>query len=64
MVGASRKRLIGAVLSVDTDDRLYGSLAIHTVAMMKGAAMIRVHNVQPHADAARIVRAISAEGVA
>ncbi|MCA1243161.1 dihydropteroate synthase [Stappia stellulata] len=64
MVGASRKRLIGAVLSVDTDDRLYGSLAIHTVAMMKGAAMIRVHNVQPHADAARIVRAIAAEGVA
>jgi dihydropteroate synthase len=64
MVGASRKRLIGAVLSVDTDDRLYGSLAIHTVAMMKGAAMIRVHSVQPHADAARIVRAIAGEGLA
>lgn len=63
LVGASRKRLIGAVLAVDTDDRLYGSLALHTIAMMKGAAMIRVHNVQPHADAARIVQATLREGL-
>lgn len=63
LVGASRKRLIGAVLRVETDDRLYGSLAAHTIAMMKGAAMVRVHNVQPHADAARIVGATRREGV-
>jgi dihydropteroate synthase len=62
MVGASRKRLIGAVLSVETDDRLFGSLALHTIAMMKGAAMVRVHNVQPHVDAARIVNATLREG--
>ncbi|WP_293720820.1 dihydropteroate synthase [Stappia sp.] len=64
MVGASRKRMIGAVLSVETDDRLYGSLALHTIAMMKGASMVRVHNVQPHADAARIVTATLQEGLA
>jgi len=63
LVGASRKRLIGAVLRVETDDRLYGSLAAHTIAMMKGAAMVRVHNVQPHADAARIVSATRREGL-
>ncbi|WP_349358551.1 dihydropteroate synthase [Stappia sp.] len=63
LVGASRKRLIGAVLRVETDDRLYGSLAAHTIAMMKGAAMVRVHNVQPHADAARIVGATRREGL-
>lgn len=64
LVGGSRKRLIGAVLSVETDDRLYGSLALHTIAMMKGAAMVRVHNVQPHVDAARIVAATRREGLA
>jgi dihydropteroate synthase len=29
---------------------------------MKGAAMVRVHNVQPHVDAARIVNATLREG--
>ncbi|MHC5655422.1 dihydropteroate synthase [Stappia sp. ICDLI1TA098] len=62
LVGASRKRLIGAVLAVEADDRLFGSLALHTIAMMKGAGMVRVHNVQPHADAARIVHATLSEG--
>ncbi|WP_428698714.1 dihydropteroate synthase [Stappia sp.] len=63
LVGASRKRLIGAVLDVDTDDRLYGSLALHTIAFVKGAAMVRVHNVQPHVDAARIAHATLREHV-
>ncbi|WP_208985317.1 dihydropteroate synthase [Stappia sp. P2PMeth1] len=61
LVGASRKRLIGAVLDVDTEDRLYGSLALHTIAFIKGAAMVRVHNVQPHVDAARIAHATMSE---
>jgi dihydropteroate synthase len=63
LVGASRKRLIGAVLDVDTDDRLYGSLALHTIAFVRGAAMVRVHNVQPHVDAARIAHATLSEHV-
>ena len=63
LVGASRKRLIGAVLDVDTEDRLYGSLALHTIAFLKGAAMVRVHNVQPHVDAARIAHATMSEHV-
>lgn len=61
LLGASRKRLIGAVLDVDTEDRLYGSLALHTIAFLKGAAMVRVHNVQPHVDAARIAHATMSE---
>lgn len=61
LVGASRKRLIGTVLNVDTDDRLYGSLAIHTLALARGAAMVRVHDVRAHVDAARILAAIERE---
>ena len=64
LVGASRKRLIGAVLEVDAEERLFGSMALHMAAMMKGAAMIRVHDVRAHADAARIAAAIRREGIA
>ncbi|MBA5778675.1 dihydropteroate synthase [Stappia sp. F7233] len=63
LVGASRKRMIGAVLGVETDDRLYGSLAVHTIAMQKGAAIIRAHDVRPHKDAARMAAAIFREHV-
>ncbi|WP_246270300.1 dihydropteroate synthase [Hongsoonwoonella zoysiae] len=61
LVGASRKKMIGAVLDVPTDDRLYGSLAAHTIAMHKGAAIIRAHDVKPHKDAARLIAAIHRE---
>ncbi|WP_417687746.1 dihydropteroate synthase [Roseibium sp.] len=63
LAGASRKRMIGAVLSVETDDRLYGSLSVHLLAMQKGAAIVRVHDVRPHVDAARILAAMVAEHV-
>ena len=38
LAGASRKRMIGAVLNVETDDRLYGSMAVHMTALLKGDA--------------------------
>jgi len=57
LAGASRKRMIGAVLNVETKDRLFGSLAVHLIALQKGAALIRVHDVRAHTDAARILSA-------
>lgn len=57
LAGASRKRMIGAVLEVETDERLFGSLAAHLIAAQKGAAILRVHDVRPHADAVRILSA-------
>ncbi|WP_289035240.1 dihydropteroate synthase [uncultured Roseibium sp.] len=57
LAGASRKRMIGAVLNVETNERLFGSMAVHLLAMQKGAAIVRVHDVRPHADAARILEA-------
>ncbi len=63
LAGASRKRMIGAVLSAETDDRLYGSLAVHLLAMQKGASIVRVHDVRPHADAARILTATVKESI-
>ncbi|MEJ8475814.1 dihydropteroate synthase [Roseibium algae] len=64
LAGASRKRMIGAVLNVETDDRLFGSMAVHLLAMQKGAAIVRAHDVRPHVDAACILAATTLEHAA
>jgi dihydropteroate synthase len=59
LVGISRKSFIGRALAHNgTDaaikDRLFGTLAAETVAIMKGAHIIRTHDVRACADAVRI----------
>lgn len=61
LAGASRKRMIGAVLDAEVEDRLFGSVAVHLMAMMKGAAIVRAHDVRPHADCARMLKATRLE---
>ena len=54
LVGASRKSMIGKIIESTTDERLPGTLAIHTAAMLNGADMIRVHDVKEAVQAARV----------
>lgn len=59
LVGMSRKSFIGRALARDGKDapiteRLYGTLAAETAAILKGAHIIRTHDVRACADAARI----------
>ena len=59
MVGVSRKSFIGRALAHDgkdagISDRLYGTLAAETAAILKGAHVIRTHDVKACADAVRI----------
>ncbi|QDG75512.1 dihydropteroate synthase [Labrenzia sp. PHM005] len=61
LAGASRKRMIGAVLGVETDERLFGSMAVHITAIQNGASIIRVHDVRPHADCVRMLEATRLE---
>lgn len=61
LAGASRKRMVGAVLGVETDDRLYGSMAVHMLSLLNGASIIRVHDVRPHADCVRMLEATHLE---
>ncbi|WP_269585191.1 dihydropteroate synthase [Roseibium sp. Sym1] len=61
LAGASRKRMIGTVLNAEMEDRLYGSMAVHMTAMLKGAAIVRAHDVRPHADCARMLEATRLE---
>ena len=59
LVGVSRKSFIGRALAHNGTDaeiaaRLFGTLAAETVAIMKGAHIIRTHDVRACADAVRI----------
>jgi dihydropteroate synthase len=54
-VGVSRKSFIGALTGrTATEDRLSGSLAATTVAVLNGAALIRTHDVRETLDAVRV----------
>ena len=55
LVGASRKRFVGALAAgpaLEADDRLEGSLAVATWAMACGADVVRVHDVEVSVQAA------------
>jgi dihydropteroate synthase len=60
LVGASRKRLINAVVPTPPDQRLGGSIAAHLLAVTHGAAIIRAHDVAATAQALRVMAAIEA----
>lgn len=62
MVGLSRKSLIGGILDVPVNDRLYGSLALATLAVWQGASIVRVHDVRATVDALRICQAVREAG--
>ena len=59
LVGISRKSFIGRALARDGKDaaiseRIHGTTAAETVAILKGAHIIRTHDVRVCADAVRI----------
>ena len=51
LVGLSRKSLIGKLLGREVDERLPASLALAVMAVERGAAIIRTHDVGETADA-------------
>lgn len=57
LVGVSRKSMLGHVTGRDVQDRLPASLAAATIAAMKGARIIRVHDVRETVDAMKVVAA-------
>ena len=60
LVGVSRKTFIGKILAAGPEDRLEGSLAAACIAILGGAQIIRVHDVQQTVRAVRIVDAVLA----
>ena len=67
LAGVSRKSFIGRTLARDGKDagvaeRLYGTLAAETGLILKGAHIIRTHDVRFAVEAARVADAIVASG--
>ena len=60
LVGVSRKSFIGTVLEAPLDDRLAGTTIANTVALLRGADMIRVHDVPAALQAVRFAAAVRA----
>ncbi len=58
LIGPSRKSFIGAVLDKPVQGRLEGTAAAVAVAIMKGANIVRVHDVKEMRQIARMVDAI------
>ena len=60
LIGLSRKRFINAVVPSKPQDRLAGSLAGAVLAVLDGAAIVRVHDVAETVQALRVAAAIQA----
>lgn len=62
LVGVSRKSMLGHITGREVNERLPASLAAATIAAMKGASIIRVHDVRETVDAIRVVAAVKEAG--
>ena len=59
MLGASRKRVIGTPCGDPPfEERMPGTIAAHTIAILNGANIIRVHDVKEAVQAAKVADAI------
>ena len=58
LVGLSRKSVLGYLTGSDVDARLHASIAASVISAMKGAKIIRVHDVKATADALKIAAAV------
>lgn len=58
LIGLSRKSVLGQVVGSELDERIHASIAASVVSVMKGANIVRVHDVKPTVDALKIVSAV------
>jgi dihydropteroate synthase len=60
LVGLSRKSFIGGIIDAEVDRRLPGTLAADTIALMRGASVLRVHDVVENRAALAVFMALKA----
>lgn len=58
LVGVSRKSMIYKLLGGSPDESLNGTTVLNTVALMKGASILRVHDVKEAVEAVRLVKSL------
>jgi len=58
LVGLSRKAVLGRIAGGDEQQRLHAGLAASVISAMKGAKIVRVHDVKATVDALKVVTAV------
>ena len=64
LLGASRKSFMGRVLNLPADDRRDTTLATTALAVQRGAAIVRVHDVEENVKVVRMTEAMLKAGKA
>jgi dihydropteroate synthase len=59
LVGVSRKRMIWKTLDITADEALNGTTVINTLALTKGANILRVHDVKAAVEAMKLVNNVT-----
>jgi dihydropteroate synthase len=67
LVGLSRKSMLGRILGRPAgerpaDERIFGSIALAVMAVLKGARIVRAHDVAATVDALKTIAAMQAQG--
>lgn len=58
LIGISRKSMVYKLLGGGPEDALNGTTALHAIALMKGARILRVHDVKAATETVRIFQAL------
>ncbi|WP_173055247.1 dihydropteroate synthase [Candidatus Nitrotoga sp. AM1P] len=58
LAGLSRKSMLGTITGQDVEHRVHASVAAALLAVMRGACMVRVHDVRATVDALKILNAV------
>lgn len=59
LAGLSRKSMLGAITGREVNDRMAASVATVLLAVQRGAAIVRVHDVRETVDALKILKVVS-----
>ena len=59
LVGLSRKSMINKVLRINPREALNGTTVLNTIALMKGADILRVHDVREAVEAVKLVSSLA-----
>jgi len=62
IAGLSRKATVYKTLGIKSEDALNGTTVLHTIALLNGANILRVHDVNAAVEAIKLVEAYKGEG--
>jgi dihydropteroate synthase len=62
LVGLSRKSMIWRTLSITPEQALNGTTALHAIALLKGASILRVHDVKEAVETVKLIQKLDHNG--